>query len=64
MEEDGGHQNIEDLEDEADCSQDNPGPHEADVPLKYKYKVIQGGRSFRDSAVMKLGFTFDHLDQF
>ena len=50
-------EDAEDVEDEADCSQADPGPHEADVPLKYnKYKVmLLGVPSSKDSAVMKLG---------
>ena len=74
VKEDEGLQEIEEVEVEAPCSQAEPGPHEADVPLKYKHKEKQGGRSFGDSAVMKLELstyetkcrstTFEYLDQF
>ena len=33
---DEGLQDVEDVEDQADSSQDDPRLHEADVPLKYK----------------------------
>ena len=29
-------QDVEDVEEEADSSHDDPGHHEADIPLKYK----------------------------
>ena len=32
-------QDIDDVEEEADCSQTDEGLHEVDVPLKYKYKL-------------------------
>ena len=51
------HPEADEAEEDAEWSQDNPGPHEADVPLKYnKYKVmLLGVPSLKDSAVMKLG---------
>ena len=51
------HPEADEAEEDAEWSQDNQGPHEADVPLKYnKYKVmLLGVPSSKDSAVMKLG---------
>jgi len=51
------HPEADEAEEDAEWSQDNPGPHEADVPLKYnKYKVmLLGVQSSKDSAVIKLG---------
>ena len=35
-------QDVEDVEEEADSSHDDPGHHEAGIPLKYKWKECLG----------------------
>ena len=44
---DEGLQDVEDVKDEADSSQDDPRLHEADVPLKHK-DICQGFRREKD----------------